>query len=123
MEWRAWMWQFAIDFQSAPELGRTDPREAGPWVTATDQWLIQTIYQVLAPASRCEKRGARLGRRTRFLFSAEVGQTPGSRLVVTSCRGWRHHAHSASVAYANGDLLIGKFNLDERGLRVRLEAP
>lgn len=78
--------------------------------SADDEWLIQVVYETIATRAECAKCGAALGRGLRLISMPALYPTPRWRVsVVTRCRGWRRHSHSATVARPSMDIALGAF--------------
>lgn len=70
-----------------------------------DLWLIRTAYEFTADRTRCDRCRHRLGRDLQVVIGGR------SRVVVvTRCRGWRRHRHSAVVTDARGDLHLERLH-------------
>jgi hypothetical protein len=77
-----------------------------------DLWLIRLTYRLVATEWWCTRCGARLRRRVRVVpFGADRAGPPVVS-VVTRCRGWRRHRHTAIVDELGNDLVLGRFRPD-----------
>jgi hypothetical protein len=110
MDWLPWIWPYEayLDRVSEGRSAQRSPNTLGP--TILDRSLIEVIYGTIAPESRCEKCGQRLGRRLRVVLPAEPSLV-GDVRVVTRCRGWRGHRHVATVSCAGDGLQFGSLHL------------
>lgn len=72
----------------------------------TDLRLVRIVYDFVAAEQLCDKCASPLGRCLSFTV-AEGGTGPGWRiLVVTRCRGWLRHRHTAIVTESLGHLRL-----------------
>ncbi len=106
MTWLPWMRDPDEDFGVPGGASRSRQGTAG--VTATDVWLVETIYEAIAAQSWCASCGAPLKPHLQLL-PMEFGRAPSwSVTVITRCRGWRRHRQVAR-ADAGEDLQFGPF--------------
>jgi hypothetical protein len=116
MEWLLTPWGFWAAPPGAYRGSRwagtgllSPPADAG-WraePSTVDLDLIRSLYEVLAGDATCARCGAPLGRRLRVV-SRPAGEPPRwATSVVTRCRGWRRHRHTADVIEESKDLRFG----------------
>jgi hypothetical protein len=109
MTWIPWQRQFDVGY-SSPELWpATNGEPEGGAPTATEEWLVEAIYQTMVAESRCGECRSRLGRRLQI---RPVEGHPASAWTLTveaSCRGWRRHRHTAVVVDTGSHLELGPF--------------
>jgi hypothetical protein len=109
MEWMPWPWDHTSDEPDGPApLDRRQetprvPSASGAQVSYLDVQLIGVLYGTIAAGSYCEDCGARFARGLRILPPPMEREWPWQLLVVTKCRGWRHHLHAATVVVNEGD--------------------
>jgi hypothetical protein len=90
-------------------------------LTALDLWLIHVVYEVVAAESTCVRCGTPLDRRVRVVPSVTDDSPLGAASVVTRCRGWRRHRHTAVVGDGADGLLLGPLHAVGAGRHVMEE--
>jgi hypothetical protein len=72
----------------------------------TDLRLVRIVYDFLAAETLCDSCAFPLGRSLSVTVSGGE-PSPGWRIsVVTRCRGWRRHRHTAIVTESLGHLRL-----------------
>ncbi|WP_250032324.1 hypothetical protein [Paractinoplanes maris] len=73
----------------------------------TDLRLVRIVYDFIAAETLCDKCAALLGRSLSLAVTGGGPGRPGWQiLVVTRCRGWRRHRHTAVVTDLLGHLRL-----------------